>query len=118
LRASEAEASLAILPRADLDQDVSILITVVRGTGARRGAALERLDDDHAAAGARARVREWLGFCDLGAAGIAGLGLCRRHVEQAASPGDVVGARAAGKQTIVTDAVEARRQGRGSGICG
>jgi len=29
---------------------------------------------------------------------------------QAAGPGDVVGARAAGKQAIVTDAVEARRQ--------
>jgi len=36
---------------------------------------------------------------------IAGLGLRRRHVEQAAGSGDVVGARAAGKQTVVADAM-------------
>ena len=54
------------------------------GTVARRGVALECLDDYHATAAARTRVR--LGFGGLGA-GIAGLGLCRRHVEQAARPG-------------------------------
>ena len=37
----------------------------------------------------------------------AGLVLFRRHVEQAARPGDVVGARAAGEQAVVTDAMEA-----------
>ena len=42
---------------------------------ARRGAALEGLDDDHAAAAARAWVRERL--VGLGAVGIGGLGLCR-----------------------------------------
>src|SRR6266849_1047995 len=75
---------------------------------ARRAAALEYLDDDHAAAAARTRVRERL--VGLGAVGIAGLGLCRGHVEQAARPGDVVGARGAGEQAVVTDAVEALRQ--------
>jgi hypothetical protein len=74
---------------------------------ARRGAALERLDDDHASAAARTRVRERLGF---GVLGISGLGLCRRHVKQTAGPGDVVGARAAGEQAVVADAVEASRQ--------
>jgi len=75
---------------------------------ARREAALEYLDDDHAAAAARTRVRERL--VGLGAIGIRGLGLCRRHVEQTARPGDVVGARGAAEQTVVTDAVEALRQ--------
>jgi hypothetical protein len=32
------------------------------------------------------------------------------HVEQTARPGDVVGARAAGEQAVVADAVEATRQ--------
>ena len=75
-----------------------------------RCTALEDLDDDHATAAARTRLRERFGFVGLGAAGIGGLGLCRRHVEQAARSGDVVGARAAGEQTVVTDAVEALRQ--------
>ena len=68
---------------------------------------LECLDDEHAAAATRARVRE---FGVLGVTVIAGLVLFRRHVEQAACMGDVVGARAAGEQAIVADAVEARRQ--------
>ena len=46
----------------------------------------------------------------VGAVGIHGLGLCHRHVEQTARAGDVVGARAAGEQAIVADAVEALRQ--------
>ena len=54
------------------------------------------------------RVR--LGPVGIGAVGIRGLGLCRRHVEQAARLGDVVGAGAAGEQAVVTDAVEAVRQ--------
>ncbi len=55
-------------------------------------------------------MRERLGFGGLGAACIVGLGLCRRHVEQAARSGNVVGARAAGEQAVVTDAMEALRQ--------
>ncbi len=46
-----------------------------------------------------------LGF--LGATFIASLWLSRRHVEQAARLGDVVGSGAAGEQAVVTDAVEA-----------
>jgi hypothetical protein len=55
-------------------------------------------------------VRERLGLVCLGAAVIAGRGLCRRHVEQLAGSGDVVGAGAAGEQSVVADAVEAERQ--------
>ena len=55
-------------------------------------------------------MRERLGLVGLGAFGIRGLGLCGLHVEQAARAGDVVGARAAGEQAIVADAVEAVRQ--------
>jgi hypothetical protein len=40
---------------------------------------------------------------------IPGPGLCRRHVEQASGLDDVVGARAAGEQAIVADAVETGR---------
>jgi len=50
------------------------------------------------------------GFGVLDATVIAGLGLFRRHVEQAARSIDVVGAGAAGEQAIVADAVEAVRQ--------
>src|SRR6267378_7092053 len=74
----------------------------------RREAALESLDDDHAAAAARTRLRERL--VGLGAVGIPGLGLCRGHVEQTADPGDVVGACGAGEQAVVADAMEALRQ--------
>jgi len=55
---------------------------------------MERLDDDHVAAAARTRVRAWLGLGRLGAIGVPGFGLRRRHVEQAARSGDVVGAGA------------------------
>ena len=55
-------------------------------------------------------MRERFGLVGLGAVGILGLWLCRRHVEQAARSGDVVGACAAGEQAVVTDAVEALRQ--------
>jgi hypothetical protein len=79
-------------------------------SGGWRGTALEDLDDDHAAAATRTRAGERLGLVGLGAVGIPGLGLCRRHVEQAARSGDVVGARTAGEQAVVTDAVEALRQ--------
>ena len=49
-------------------------------------------------------------FGVLGATVIAGLMLFRRHVEQAACLGNVVGARATGEQSVVANAVEARRQ--------
>jgi hypothetical protein len=55
----------------------------------------------------RCRLRVLVG---LGAVGICGLGLCRRHGEQFARSGDVVGAGAAGEQTVVADAVETARQ--------
>src|SRR5207253_11164807 len=74
---------------------------------ARRGAALEGLDDDHAAAATRTRVRGRLGLVCFGAVVICGLGLCRQHGEQFAGSGDVVGSRAAGEQAVVTDTVEA-----------
>ena len=60
-------------------------------------------------------MRERLGFGGLGAAVIAGFALW--HVEQAAHSGDIVGARAAGEQAVVADAVEAAA-GRGSGSGG
>ena len=53
-------------------------------------------------------MRERLGFGGLGAAVIPGFALW--HVEQAAHSGDIAGARAAGEQAVVADAVEARRQ--------
>jgi hypothetical protein len=72
---------------------------------------LECLDDDHAAAAAGTRMRERLRLAGLaGGGGVRGAGLYRQHVEQAAGSGNVVGARAAGEQAVVTDAVEARRQ--------
>ena len=55
-------------------------------------------------------MRERLGLVGLGVVGSPGLGLCRRHVEQMARSGDVVGARATGEEAIVADAVEATRQ--------
>jgi Tripartite tricarboxylate transporter TctB family len=55
-------------------------------------------------------VRERLGLVDLDAAIIPRLGLRRRHVEQAARLGNVVGAGTAGEQAVVADAVEAERQ--------
>jgi hypothetical protein len=43
-------------------------------------------------------------------------GFCRWHVEHAVRSGDVVGARGAGEQAVVTDAVEALRQDVDRGI--
>ena len=76
----------------DCGHEVSILITTVGAVGRYRGvaAALEGLDDDHAAAAARARVREWLGLVGLGTVGSSASGCW--HVEQLARAGDVVGA--------------------------
>ena len=46
-----------------------------------RGTALEDLDDDHATAAAWTRVRQRLGFVDLGITVIPDLGLYRRDVQ-------------------------------------
>jgi hypothetical protein len=58
-------------------------------------------------------VRERLGLVGLGAAVIRSRGLCRGHGEQSARLRNIVGARAAGEQAIVADAVEAVRQKTG-----
>src|SRR5205807_8948229 len=76
----------------------------------RSTSALESLDDDHAPAAARARMRERLGFSLTSAAGIAEFDACWVYVEQLTRPRDVVGASAIGEEAIVTDAVEAARQ--------
>jgi hypothetical protein len=69
-----------------------------------RCTALEDLDDDHATAAAwTAR----LGLIDGGSGGLA-FRFC--NGEQFTRSGDVVGARAAGEQAVVADAVEAVRQ--------
>ena len=71
------------------------------------GAAPEGLDDDHAAAAARARAGEGLQLV-VGACCIRiDLARARRHGEEFAGAGDIAAARAAGKQTVVTDAVSA-----------
>jgi hypothetical protein len=69
-----------------------------------RCTALEDLDDDHATAAA------WTNRLAGIDGGTGDLRLCRRHVEHATRSGDVVGARAAGEQAVVADAVEAVRQ--------
>src|SRR5262249_20252641 len=78
--------------------------------GARRAAAREALDDDHAGAAAWAGMRgggRWLGAIGVG---IGGLGLGRRRPEQLARRGDVVGTGATGEQAVVANAVETARQ--------
>src|SRR5260370_39937870 len=84
----------------------------------RRASALEGLDDDHAPAAARARMRERLRFNLANAASIAGLELCCRHVEQLTRLGDVVGASGVGKETVVADAMEAAGQDVDEGEAG
>src|SRR4030081_1558517 len=76
---------------------------------ARCAAALEGLNDDHAPAAARAWVRERGRLVAAGGI-LVGFARARRRGEQLTGACDVVDARAAGKQTIVTDAVEAGRQ--------
>ena len=53
---------------------------------------------------------ECLRLAGIGVAGTGGIGTGLRNGEQFAGPGDVVGARAAGEQAVVADAVEAGRQ--------
>jgi hypothetical protein len=75
----------------------------------RLAAALEDLDDDHAAAAARAWLRQYARFVDR-CFGRVGLFWARRHSEQLASVGHVRGSVGAGEQPIVSDAMEAFRQ--------
>jgi len=71
---------------------------------ARRGAALERLDDDHATAAAWTSRLAWID------GGIGGPAFRFCNGEQLTRACDVVGAGAAGEQAVVTDAMEASRQ--------
>src|ERR1700737_4588911 len=75
---------------------------------ARRAASLEGLDDDHAPAAARARMRECRRRVAISGIGVVALRL--RDGEQLTCSRDVLGTFAAGEQTVVTDAVEAGRQ--------
>jgi hypothetical protein len=71
------------------------------------GAAPEGLDDGHAPAAARARAGEHL-WLVVGARRIViGMARARRQGDEFAGAGDIVDVRAAGKQAVVTDAVEA-----------
>src|ERR1043166_5092578 len=74
---------------------------------ARRAAALEGLDDDHAPSAARAGMREGVRFIGIGSGGIAGRVLRSRSIEQLPRLRDVLSTLGAGEQTVVTDAVEA-----------
>src|SRR5260370_11638232 len=76
----------------------------------RRASALEGLDDDHAAAAARARMRGRLRFGVASAAGIAGFEVCCRRVEQLTRLRDVVGASAVREEAVVADAMKAAGQ--------
>ena len=92
--------------------DVSILITAVDAAGRVRG---EQPRSNVSMTIMRPRQHghgcaSGLGSASSARAVIAGLGLCRRHVEQSRASGDVVGACAAGEQAVVADAVEAVRQ--------
>src|SRR5579864_1894493 len=74
----------------------------------RCASALEGLDDDHAPAAARARMRERLRFDS--AAGIAGFDVCWLRIEQLARLRDVVGASSVCEEAVVADAMEAAGQ--------
>ena len=75
----------------------------------RLAAAREGLDDDHAAAAARAWARQHAGLVGRGF-GRFGFVRMSRHGEQLARVRNVFGAVAVGEQPIVSDAVEALRQ--------
>jgi hypothetical protein len=72
-----------------------------------RRAALEGLDDDHAAAATGARLRERRRFVGLSSFCIIRVGLRGRRIEQLACPRNVLGTGGAGEETVVADAVEA-----------
>ena len=71
--------------------------------------ARESLDDDHAAAAARAWLRQHAGLLECGFGRLSFFWACRRG-EQFARVRNVFGTIAAGEQPIVPDAVEAFRQ--------
>ncbi len=81
-----------------------------RGAGrhARLGATLEGLDDDHAAAATGTGLRERR---HLAVIGIGGFSFWRDGAEQLAGLGDVADASTVGEQTVMTDTVEAVREG-------
>jgi hypothetical protein len=91
--------------------DVSILIAAggVRGPVLRLAAARESLDDDHAAAAARAWTRQRAGLFERGF-GRLGFFWARRQGEQLARVRNVSGSVAVGEQPIVSDAMETVRQ--------
>src|SRR5206468_3331762 len=73
------------------------------------GAAIEGLDDDHAAAAARAWEQGRWRLVGTRVS-VAGLVLRRLDAEQVADAGEVLGAPAIGEQAVVADAVEAAGQ--------
>ncbi len=70
--------------------------------------ALEGLDDDHGSTAVWARLGKGRRFRVIGGLGVIGLG--GRHAEQLADTGEVFGAPAIGKEPVMADAVEPRRQ--------
>ncbi len=75
----------------------------------RLAVARESLDDDHAAAAARAWTRQHAGLFER-CFGRFGFFWARRHGEQLARVRNVFGSVAVGEQPIVADAMEALRQ--------
>ena len=78
----------------------------------RRRATLEGLDDDHAAAAARAWERVRRRLVGIGV-GVAGLVLSCLDAEQLAGAGEVLGAPAIGEQAIVLGCDGSRWAARG-----
>src|ERR1700674_51582 len=77
---------------------------------ARGAASLEGLDDDHAAAAARTRMRERRRFSAVTGSYIVGLVLRNRRTEQLTRPREFLGARAVGEEAVMADAMEPARQ--------
>ena len=67
---------------------------------------VESLDDDHASAAARARIRGWLGLAVIRTPGVVGLPRRLWNIEQLTGSGDVLGSAAIGEQAVMADAVE------------
>src|SRR6516164_4423543 len=77
--------------------------------GPGRGATLEGLDDDHAAAAARAWEHGRRRLVGIGVSVVEFVLRCR-NTEQFAGAGEVLGTPAIGEQAVVADAVEAGGQ--------
>jgi len=73
-----------------------------------RVSGLQGLDGDHGSAAGGAGKREAWRFLGLGEG--RGLVLWRLDIEQLARPGEVLGAPAVGKESVVADAMEALGQ--------